>query len=155
MGGAHNVAMAVLTEKSNEFKRNQRVQRSKSFFPVLSAEQYKKNLSATASFIAFIVTLALCMASYVTVKTYHTHLAKQDQLIALLNNPNARVAAGEQGKKVLAKVMAKTESDNVVEATSATEKVANLLLAAKYQKALKQTHGALQQAHSEALLTGY
>lgn len=35
------------------------------------------------------------MASFVTIKTYHTHLEKQDSLIALLNNPNARVAAGK------------------------------------------------------------
>ena len=154
MGGAHNVAMAVLVEKSNEFKRNQRVKKSNFYFPVLSAEQYKKNLADTSRFVAFIATLALCVASFVTVKTYHAHLEKHDQLISLLKNPNARVAAGEQGKKVLAKVMAKTVS-NKVDEESDSEKIANLLLAAKYKNALKQAHGTLQQTHSEALLTGY
>lgn len=100
MGGAHNVAMAVLTEKSNQFKRQQKAQKNTSFFSGVSsahvsAEQYQKNLSSTLEFATFIATLALCIASFVTIKTYHTHLEKQDQLTALLKNPNARVAAGK------------------------------------------------------------
>jgi hypothetical protein len=46
-------------------------------------------------FVGFMGTLAICMAFFVTLKTYHTHLEKKDQLVALLKNPNARVAHGE------------------------------------------------------------
>lgn len=69
----------------------------------------QKNLKSTGAFIAFIATLGVCVAYYVLARTYHQHLEKQEQLTALLNNPNARVATGKKGQRVVKKIMAKTE----------------------------------------------
>lgn len=63
--------------------------------------QYEQNLKQTGAFLTFIVTLGCCIAYYVTFKTYHLHLQKADSLKAILENPNARVASGAQGKRVM------------------------------------------------------
>lgn len=42
-------------------------------------------------------------------KQYHQALRKQEQLTKLFNNPNARVAAGEQGKSIMKKLEAPQE----------------------------------------------
>lgn len=111
MGGNHNVAMAVLAEQSNNFKRArfEEERKNQSFFSMLasksvSKEQFQKNVESTGAFVAFIFTLAVCIYFFVTLKTYHAHLEKQDQLTAILKNPNARVAAGKKGKKVINKL---------------------------------------------------
>jgi hypothetical protein len=49
----------------------------------------------------FVFTAGLSIAFYVTFSTYHASLAKMDSLKSLLTNPNARVAAGDQGKSLL------------------------------------------------------
>jgi hypothetical protein len=116
LGGSHNVAMAVLSEQSRTFKKQQQKNRQvqstsglSSFFSNLSnrnvsEKQFNKNLKSTAAFVGFMMTLALCVSFYVTIKTYHAHLEKRDQLVALMKNPNARVAVGKKGKEVVKKL---------------------------------------------------
>jgi hypothetical protein len=52
----------------------------------------------------FIVTSAISLAYYVQFKTYHASLKTLDSLKTMLANPNARVAAGEQGKVIMDKI---------------------------------------------------
>lgn len=119
MGGSHNVAMAVLAEQSRNFKKQQskkQVQGGMSTFfssfanRNVSEKQFNKNLKSTAAFVGFMITLAMCVSFYVTLKTYHAHLQKRDQLIALMKNPNARVAVGKKGKEVVKKLAKKSKS---------------------------------------------
>lgn len=51
-------------------------------------------------------TIGFCIYFFVNMKVYHAHLEKLDNLTALLNNPNARVATAEQGKEVMKKLKA-------------------------------------------------
>ena len=163
LGGSHNVAMAVLSEQSRKFKQQQRrtqqVQQSgfSSFFSGLSnrnlsEKQFNKNLRSTVAFVGFMITLASCVAFYVTLKTYHAHLQKRDQLIALLKNPNARVAVGKKGKEVVKKLAEKSKS--LKAAAEPKKKVAKaddieaLIESAKAKK-------AVNEARSELLLSGY
>lgn len=97
-----------------------------------SGVQFQKNLKSTGAFVAFIATLATVIAFYVTLKTYHTHLEKQDQLTALLNNPNARVASGKKGKQVVKKLMA--QNSEAAPKASSTDALEDLLIAAKAKK---------------------
>ena len=52
------------------------------------------------------ITGGICIAYYVTFKTYHSALVKLDTMTALLSNDKARVASGTQGKEIMAKVKA-------------------------------------------------
>lgn len=70
----------------------------------LSQEEFEQNLRTTGAFISFIATGALCIASYINFRTYHLALEKLDSLTSLLNNPNARVASSDQGKRILKKL---------------------------------------------------
>ena len=63
----------------------------------LSQKQYEQNVTQATEFAAFILVGGLCIAFFVTFKTYHVSLSKLDKLTELFNNPNARVASGEQG----------------------------------------------------------
>ena len=64
-------------------------------------DQDTKSLSA---FMLFIVTSAISLAYYVQFKTYHASLKTLDSLKTMLANPNARVAAGTQGKVIMDKI---------------------------------------------------
>jgi len=162
LGGSHNVAMAVLVESSRQFKKQQQqkkqVQSSgiSTFFSSfgtqkVSEKQFGKNLKSTAAFVGFMITLAMCVSFFVTLKTYHAHLVKRDQLVALMKNPNARVAVGQKGKDVVKKIAAKSKA---LKASAAPKKVANvsdlesLIESAKAKK-------VLDAAKSELLLSGY
>jgi hypothetical protein len=61
-------------------------------------------LRHTGAFVGFILCGGFCIAFFVCFKTYHASLEKLDKLTALFNNPNARVAAGSQGKKIMKKL---------------------------------------------------
>lgn len=164
MGGSHNVALAVLTEESNKFKASRQSstssRNSAGLFSYLSTSrvqseaQYERNLLSTQKFVAFIACLAFSVYFFVTFKTYHAHLTKQDQLNTLLKNPNARVASGKKGKQVVKKLMAKNEEIKAiakVEDDSADEEsLATLIKAAKAKKAQK-----IVEEKSELLLSGY
>lgn len=39
-----------------------------------SPKEFEENIASTGRFLAFIATLVLCAASFITVKTYHAHL---------------------------------------------------------------------------------
>jgi len=164
LGGAHNVAMAVLTEQANKFKKA-RIQESTeasattSFFSLFgrhhrpSREQQHKNLKSTGAFVGFIIVLASCCTFYVMAKTYHDHLEKQEQLDDLMNNPNARVATGKKGKKVVDKIMAKTEDSDDEEAAieeSAPvpfkKSIDAMIKAAKAKKKQQKQEAAAQSA---------
>ena len=163
MGGAHNVAMAVLSEQSRKFQAKQKNVKSASpmaffgnfQFQKASDKQFSKNLKSTGAFVAFIATLSVCVAFYVTLKTFHAHLEKADSLNALMKNPNARVAVGAKGKKVVQKIMAKKQEldeeatpEQITTAVVEENTLEALILKAKAKK-------ALQEAHSETLLSGY
>lgn len=153
MGGAHNVAMAVLVEKSNDFMRKQssaRVSSGKSWFRKPTAAQLKKNMGETGAFVAFIFTLGLCMTYYVTLKTYHAHLEKNETLQKLLTNPNARVASGKKGKQVIKKIMKKTKKVIVDEEAPLADKYDQMIKAAKANKVKK-----IVEEKAEQLLSGY
>jgi len=167
MGGSHNVAMAVLQEQSNEFRRKQaarknRVQSSRPSFSQIfggaarqpSQKELHRNMKETGKFVAFVATLALCVAYYVTMKTYHAQLAKADQMQALLKNPNARVAAGSKGKEIAKKIRAKKEESIKEEAKpmKAAGKLDDLIAKPKAKKALKS---AETEILAEKLLSGY
>lgn len=159
MGGNHNVAMAVLAEQSNRYMRNQEQTQTRKmgFFSMFaspkmaSPKELEENMAATGRFLGFIATLALCAASFITMKTYHAHLEKQDELVTLLNNPNARVAAGKKGKQLSKKIAIKSELTKIDEETPVEDKISDLLAKAKVAKAKK----IIEEAQSERLLNGY
>lgn len=63
-----------------------------------------QEIQSLGAFMLFIVTSGISIAYYVTFKTYHASLKSMDTLKAMLVNPNARVAAGEQGKSIINKI---------------------------------------------------
>jgi len=104
-------------------------------------------LKQTGAFVTFIATLGCCIAYYVTFKTYHLHLQKADSLKAILENPNARVASGAQGKRVMKRLgMAAPEKKQVAEkkteSTSVEEhadEISALIAKAKIAQSLGST----------------
>lgn len=90
---------------------------------------------STRAFIGFIVTMTLCIAYYVQFRSYHAALEKLDKLTTLFHNPNARVASGEQGKRILKKLGVTTEKelkeDKKVKLEDTLQKVSELLKASK------------------------
>lgn len=89
-----------------------------------NSEQKFKEVSA---YLLFILTTGISIAYYVTFKTYHTALGKMESLKKLLNNPNARVAAGDKGKSILNRLSADKKKAEVpkkiVKATRSNETV--------------------------------
>lgn len=63
-----------------------------------------QDAKSLGAFMLFIVTSGISIAYYVTFKTYHASLKTLDSLKTMLTNPNARVAAGDQGKSILNKI---------------------------------------------------
>jgi len=96
------------------------------------------------------LTLAMSVTFYVTLKTYHAHLVKRDQLIALMKNPNARVAVGQKGKDVVKKIAEKTKA---IKAEAKPKKAAVNDLEALIESA--KAKKVLDAAKSELLLSGY
>lgn len=159
MGGNHNVAMAMLAEQSNKFKKARyEEKKNQSLFSMLtsktvSATQFQRNLKETGAFVAFISTLAVCIWFYVTLKTYHAQLEKQDQLTAILKNPNARVAAGKKGKEIVKKLQDKNtelKAESVPKEAGNENSIETLIAAAKAKKKANETRAA-----AEALLSSY
>ena len=60
---------------------------------------------------AFLLSLSFGIAFYVHFRTYHAALDKLDKLTTLFHNPNARVASGEQGKRILKKLGVGTKKE--------------------------------------------
>lgn len=54
----------------------------------------------------FVLTTGISIAYYVTFKSYQIALGKMESLKQLLQNPNARVAAGQTGKSILKRLKA-------------------------------------------------
>jgi hypothetical protein len=103
--------------------------------------------------------LAVCITFFVTLKTYHAQVKKQEQLNALMKNPNARVAVGKKGKQIVKKLMdTKSEKSVVADEEAPAPKVEEvsseideLIKAAK----AKKTQAKLEESVSELLLSGY
>jgi len=160
LGGAHNAAYELLAKKSKKVRttKSQSLMNSlgDSYKATLnlrgnrkvSSAQYQKNLYETGVFVTFIATLALCIAYYVTFKTYHANLEKLDSLTALFNNPNARVAAGNDGKRIMKKLgitkEKEVEAPKKVEDT--VEQITALLQARLAQSVPAQPQVAAYQA---------
>lgn len=71
----------------------------------------KENLKHHGSFVAFMALGSMSIVYFITFKNYHGSLQKLETLTALFNNPNARVAAGKKGKKLMKKIAAVQEPE--------------------------------------------
>lgn len=109
----------------------------------LSPAAKAKNYKETGSFVAFMALGALSIAYFVTFKTYHASLMKNENLTALFKNPNARVAAGKKGKKLMKKLQkvdkkeekkSKKAVKQAVESQDVMTHVKSLIAAKKQQK---------------------
>ena len=69
------------------------------------------NSKTGTAILGFFVTFVLCIAFYINFSSYHASLEKLDKLTTLFHNPNARVASGEQGKRILKKIGLTTEKE--------------------------------------------
>lgn len=99
-------------------------------FPKNSGQDFNKQLKSVSAFMLFAVVSGLSMAYFVTFKTYHAQLQKMDSLKALLNNPNARVAAGQTGKDLMAKIeahKAKSQAPKKILQSSQADETVELL----------------------------
>ena len=114
MGGAHNVALEQLKDQSRyrveqgESKNSYLkvlgdIYKAKRDHPITKA-QLEQNTAKVIEFAAFIFCGGLCIAFFVSFKTYHASLQKLDKLTDLFNNPKARVANGDQGKRIMKKL---------------------------------------------------
>lgn len=130
VGGNHNIALQQL--KAESMRRVQQ-QQGNSYMKLLGSiykaqssqkltqEQFEQNVTRVGEFVAFIACGALCIAFYVSFRTYHASLQKLDKLTELFNNPKARVASGEQGQRIMKKLQ-QTKTPKVQEkADSASE----------------------------------
>ena len=135
---SHNAAQNVLLDMHEQFKRSRNAAPAK---PISAASQRarvsasRENMRQTGAFVGFIAMLAVTVAYFVTFKAYHAHLAKQDQLTALLNNPNARVAAGKKGKEIAKRIQSVDEE--AIAAEPAKEPSVEQTLEASLEKLLK------------------
>ena len=101
----------------------------------MTQREHEQSVRTTGAFVAFIAAGALCIAFYVTFRTYHASLEKLDSLTTLFHNPNARVASGDQGKRILKKLGVSNEPEQQQEKqaqlSDTLQKVTQLLQAAK------------------------
>lgn len=74
--------------------------------PITKAQR-NQNFTKVMEFGAFIFCGGMCIAFFVSFKTYHASLQKLDKLTDLFNNPKARVANGDQGKRIMKKLQKK------------------------------------------------
>jgi len=118
MGGARNVALSMIDSQEdlggahNAAYQSMRVQASRK--QEINMPDFSKlfnSRKAVAGFIGFMVTVTLCISFYVNFSAYHASLEKLDKLTTLFHNPNARVASGEQGKRILKKIGVTTEAE--------------------------------------------
>lgn len=64
-------------------------------------EKMTKNMGKA---LGVILIATVSLSFFVTMKSYHAALEKQEQLTELCNNPNARVTSGQEGKELLEKL---------------------------------------------------
>ena len=98
----------------------------------------------TRAFIGFIVTMVLTIVYYVQFRNYHASLEKLDKLTTLFHNPNARVASGEQGKRILKKLGVTTEKevkeDKKTKLEDTLQQVSELLKASQEPKKVESVN---------------
>lgn len=95
--GNHNKALSSVAAEAKAFRKESTRQTTKT-------TNKPFNYMRAAKISAAIVAAGLCFAFQSVLKSYHAALKKQEQLTRLFNNPNARVAAGDQGKSILKKL---------------------------------------------------
>lgn len=134
-GGNHNVALEQL---KNESLRRTQLKQGNPYMKLLGSiyksqmkqtltqEQFEQNVTRVGGFVAFIFCGGLCIAFYVSFKTYHASLQKLDKLTELFNNPKARVASGEQGQRIMKKLQ-QTKTPKVQEKSDSASEL-NLTL---------------------------
>jgi len=116
-GGAHNVALQQLKDdskyaveqtqsKNSYIKLLGEIYRAQRAHPITKAQR-DQNFTKVMEFAAFVFCGGMCIAFFVSFKTYHASLQKLDKLTDLFNNPKARVANGEQGKRIMKKLQKK------------------------------------------------
>lgn len=79
------------------------IYKAKRDHPITKAQR-EQNMTKIIEFAAFVFCGGLCIAFFVSFKTYHASLQKLDKLTDLFNNPKARVANGDQGKRIMKKL---------------------------------------------------
>mmetsp|Transcript_103049 Transcript_103049/g.142583 ORF Transcript_103049/g.142583 Transcript_103049/m.142583 type:complete len:464 (+) Transcript_103049:345-1736(+) len=92
------------------------------------------NFMRAAKIGAAIFFTGLAFAYQAAMKSYHEALHKQEQLTKLFNNPNARVAAGAQGKAILKKI-----SEKKAAATKKAKATKKVVKAPKTKKVVKKS----------------
>lgn len=115
--GNHNFALASVaaqskkTKETRSLKAGLRQNKAKNVTIDISKSSEKKqfNYGRAAKLAAFIFAAGASFSLMGLMKQYHQALRKQEQLTKLFNNPNARVAAGEQGKTIMKKLQAPKE----------------------------------------------
>jgi len=119
MGGAHNVALAHLTGSKPSDRLNGQARAFESLMsekpkrqvtgnsilnqlgnayraePRVGSSKNSHSVEQTGSFMVFMVMAVVTVAYVMVFKSYHAALEKQDSLMELFKNPNARVAAGK------------------------------------------------------------
>lgn len=112
--------------------------------PIVGIGQMKKgfNMKTHGAFVGVVLIGSLSVGFIVSFKNYHASLEKMESLNELFKNPNARVAAGKQGKKLVKKlskaqesekktIAKKSEKDIELKSTSSTLNKVKQLLEAK------------------------
>jgi hypothetical protein len=127
-----------------------------------SATNSTQEIQSLGAFMLFIVTSGISIAYYVTFKTYLASLKTMDTLKAMLVNPNARVAAGAEGKSIMTKISnnkKKIENPKKIakKATKANDTATLLKQLIKARKAdKKETEGyeipLLESSHAKSVV---
>ena len=88
--------------------------------------------------------MVLTIVYYVQFRNYHASLEKLDKLTTLFHNPNARVASGEQGKRILKKLGVTTEKevkeDKKTKLEDTLQQVSELLKASQEPKKVESVN---------------
>lgn len=117
MGGARNVALSMMDSQEelggahNAAYNSLKVQASRRQKQQGGLPNFHVSPRTSAAIIGFLITFTLCIAFYVSFRNYHAALEKLDKLTTLFHNPNARVASGEQGKRIMKKIGITTEKE--------------------------------------------
>lgn len=128
----------------------------------LTAAQRARNQKDVTEYFTLVLVVSVAVGYYVTFKSYHSAVQKQEQLSKLLVNENARVASGDQGAELMAKIneLHATKAVKEVKASDPlTEQLAQVeaLINAKKLSASKKTEvkPVVEQAQELSSIAAY
>jgi len=98
--------------------------------------QSSANDKEVAQYFTLVAFLAMAMSYYTVFKSYHTAVSKQAHLQMLLTNPRARVAHGEDGAELLAKIKEMDSSKALASTDVVSEQLTHVEELIKAKKAL-------------------